>query len=156
MYSTGYEPFYLMYGRMPRSPFSTTFPRPIDVSSAEDKEYLYDLVQGLQFAHEKARENMTIQKAKMKKQYYKNVYTEDSRWNRVWVYFPMVKVGDASKLTKKLAGPFIITEKVRPENLKAMSGHDLKPFKNMVHVDRLKSYVFWIMNLLRMNWMISC
>ena len=140
--STGYEPFYLMFGRMPRSPFSTTIPKPPDVSSAEDKEYIRDLVQGLQFAHEKARENMAIQKAKMKEQYDKNVYTEDYKvGQRVWVYFPVVKVGDAHKLTKKFSGPFIITEKVRPKNFKVMRGHDLKPLKNMVHVDRLKPYV---------------
>ena len=131
-----------MYGRMPRSPSSTILPRPIEISSAEDKEYLQDLVQGLQFAHEKARENMAIQKAKMKEQYDKNVHTEDYKvGQRVWVYFPVVKVGDTRKLTKKFSGPFIITEKVRPKNFKVMRGHDLNPLKNMVHVDRLKPYV---------------
>ena len=78
----------------------------------------------------------------MKAQYDKNVYTEDYKvGQRVWVYFPVVKVGDARKLTKKFSGPFIITEKVRPKNFKVMRGHDLKPLKNMVHVDRLKPYV---------------
>ena len=81
---------------------------------------------------------MAIQKAKMKEQYDKNVYTEDYNMGQiVWVYFPVVKVGDTRKLTKKFSGLFIITEKVRPKNFKVMKGHDLKPLKNMVNVDRL-------------------
>ena len=78
----------------------------------------------------------------MKEQYDKNVYTEDYKVGQsIWVYFRVVKVGDARKLTKKFSGPFIITEKVRPKNFKVMRGHDLKPLKNMVHVDRLRPYV---------------
>ena len=140
--STHYQPFYLMFGRTPRTPFSTTLPDPPDVTNEDNKEFIKDLVLGLQYAHDRARENMEYHKAKMKEQYDKKVYTVDYQvGQRVWVYFPVVKAGEARKLKKKFSGPFIITEKVRPKNFKVVRGHDLKPLKNMVHVDRLKPYV---------------
>ena len=85
---------------------------------------------------------MEYHEAKMKEQYDKKVYTVDYQiGQRVWVYFQVVKASEARKLNKKFSGPFIITEKVRPKNFKVVRCHDHKSVKNMVHVERIKSYM---------------
>ena len=55
-----------MFGRTPRTPFSTTLPDPPDVTNEDNKEFIQGLVLGLQYAHDQARENMKYHKTKMK------------------------------------------------------------------------------------------
>ena len=109
-----------MFGRDQRNPFSTTIPEtpkyPIQTT-----RLLLKLITGLIHTHEVAHENMKYHKEKM--------------------YFPAVKVGQITKLHKKFSGPYIIMEKVHPNNYKVVHGHDMKPLKNMVHVDPLKHFI---------------
>ena len=41
--------------RTPRTPFSTALSDPPDVTHEDNKEFIQDLVLGLQYAHDKAR-----------------------------------------------------------------------------------------------------
>ena len=58
------------------------------MTNEDNKEFIQDLVLGLQYAHDRARENMEYHEAKMKEQYDKKVYTVDYQvGQRVWVCF---------------------------------------------------------------------
>ena len=81
---------------------------------------------------------MKYHKEKIKGQYDKKAYIKDYEvGQRVWVYFPAVKVGENKKMKKPFSGPYIITEKVSNKNFRLVTGHDLKPLCNKVHIDRL-------------------
>ena len=56
----------------------------------------------------------------------------------MWVYFPAVKVVEVKMFKKIFSGSYIITAKVREKNFRLVHVHDLKPLRNMVHIDRLK------------------
>ena len=50
-------------------------------------------------------------------------------------------MGENKKLKKPFSGPYIITEKVSNKNFRLVRGHDLKPLRNKVHIDRLRPYI---------------
>ena len=50
-------------------------------------------------------------------------------------------MGEIKKFKKIFSGPYIITEKVREKNFRVVRGHDLKPLRNMVHIDRMKPFI---------------
>ena len=140
--STHFQPFYLMLGRAPRCPLSISLPDVPDVPGIVNKDYIKNLVTGLSHAHNIAQKNMAHHKQKMKEQYDRKAYPVDFEvGQRVWIYFPTVKVGKIKKFKKIFSGPYIITENVREKNFRVGRGHDLKPLRNMVHIDRMKPFI---------------
>ena len=92
--------------------------------------------------HTIAQKNLDHHKQKMKKQYNRKAYPLDFEVGQtVWIYFPTVKVGEIKKFKEIFSGPYIITEKVREKNFRVVRGHDLKPLRNMVHIDRMKPFI---------------
>ena len=75
--STNFQPFYLFFGRTPRSPFMSSLPQMSDEIDGPPGEYLKSLVTGLTHAHEIAQQNMIYHKEKMKEQYDKKSYSID-------------------------------------------------------------------------------
>jgi hypothetical protein len=64
--STGYSPFFLMFGREPLSPLDTILPTVTDLTN---HEMLSDYLVKLHKAREVASSNMLLAQEKMKKQY---------------------------------------------------------------------------------------
>ena len=53
--STHYQPYYLMFGRTPRSPISVVLPEVPDVPGEVNRHFVSDLVTGLHHAHKIAQ-----------------------------------------------------------------------------------------------------
>ena len=73
--STTYSPYFLMFGRQPRSPFDFEMVLPVDVlgDSCSKARYVRKLKQRLNFAYKKAKEMSQKQAQKYKLSYDKKV-----------------------------------------------------------------------------------
>jgi hypothetical protein len=112
--STGYSPFFLMFGREPISPLDTVLPTVTDLT---ENEMLSEYIQKLTKAREIAASNLLLAQDKMKKQYDKKA--SDLRYSvndLVYVYFPEVNVGGSRKFVKTYSGPYILIEQISDVN----------------------------------------
>jgi len=140
--STNYSPFYLMYGREPRNALQTVLPQSPQVSGGEGHDFLKNLIERLLFAKEIAKSNLQTSASKMKFFYdLKKFIPEYKVGDRVWIYFPQVKVGQVKKLFSNFSGPYILTQQISPVNFKAVRAYDHKPLKHPVHVNRCKPFI---------------
>jgi hypothetical protein len=137
--STGYSPFFLMFGREPFSPLDTVLPMDMDLN---DNDMLSDYIVKLIKAREVASSNMLLAQDKMKKQYDKKA--SDLKYfigDLVYIYFSEVMVGGSKKFFKNFSGPYILIEKISDVNFKIAQAHNNKVLKNTVHVNRFKPFI---------------
>ena len=134
--STQYSPFYLMFGREPYSPLDTILPVHKDLPSSI-KEYALQAA----YAREVAVANVTETQEKIKKRYDQTSHDVPLEPGElVWIFFPEINVGGSPKLFHNWSGPYLLMEKISPTNFKVVQGHDLKPLKNPIHVNRMKRF----------------
>ena len=109
--STLESPFFLLYGRDPRLPTETALSPPVERASLGLKEYGLDLMEKLSTAWELAQK--CVGKAQQKQKAY---YDRRSRLpnfvvgERVFLFCPAEKTGEASKLARPYHGPYRIME----------------------------------------------
>lgn len=134
--STGFTPFYLMYGHEPRIM--------TDVREAPGHTNISEHFERLHEARERAVEAARRAQEIQKKQYDKHRYVEQyEEGDLVLIYRPRGYIGQTTKLRHPYEGPFTVVKvyddlnvRVRPPN--DQGGRRAK--EDVVHVSRLKKY----------------
>ena len=113
--STGFTPFYLMFGRKARMPLDIMFGSPQDSSPGvtSSSEYATQLRDRLQRAYLAVRGNFQRAFERQKIQYDKNVHGKPlAVGDLVWLHSPVVKAGRSKKLHQPWIGPFKVLKKL--------------------------------------------
>jgi hypothetical protein len=147
--STGYTPFYLMYGReaiLPSDIALGTDPNG-EFCVGEDKlSYVDRLQKTMSEAKGWVRLRMDAVK-KRQKEMYDNGRREVSykEGDLVLIYRPIRKVGKSDKLLHRWLGPFQVIREITPVNYEViLRGRLGKSKPDVVHVYRMKRYHEWI------------
>ena len=107
--STRESPFFLVYGRDPRLPTTSTMELPRPEYTVDLDDYKSELVTGLVKAHEDAREQ--IKKAQVRQKKFYDMHAKEPAYKvgeRVMVYMPTDVTGKERKLARPYHGPYRI------------------------------------------------
>jgi hypothetical protein len=136
--STGYSPYFLNHGRYPHMPIDTILLPPTDVSPTI-AEFVQQTVSELQTAYSAAEQILRERKEIMRKKSEKVANDPDFKvGDIVYIYEPVVVIGNTTKLARPFAGPYFIIEKPSQLHAKLRRVSDGKLIKNKVHINRLK------------------
>lgn len=135
--STGYTPFYLMFGREMRLPIDVMIGSP----EGTDEQQLYGqfatkLQHNLTSSYQCARENLKTAQQRQKEYYDKG--TKKSLYqagDKVYLHNPHIKQGEASKFHRHWKGPFTIAERITDVNYRLKG-----PKGKIVHSNNIKLY----------------
>jgi transposase InsO family protein len=139
--TTGYSPYYLVFGREMRTPFDQAL-IPKDTLPQTVKQHVQKVLDNLEIARKIATENVLRVQEKSKERFDKNTKPPPfALGDVVLLYTPRVPVGLSKKLHNKWTGPFYI-DKVTPHYTFYLRwSKDDKPLKASVHANRLKLYM---------------
>ena len=105
--STQKSPFYMLYGREPRTPTETALSQPRTAYQVDFPDYCTELVANLSDAWALAHENIGKAQKKQKRQYDKrSSETKLKVGDRVMVHFPSQVQGKAWKFARPYFGPY--------------------------------------------------
>ena len=140
--STGYSPYYLMFGREMRMPVDAML-IPKDTMARDHKDHLNHVIESLRIARQIATENIQRHQQKYKQQHDKKAEMPKFRMlDKVLMFIPKVPVGAPPKLHCKWQGPFyryILRE--GPNHTYRLADCETdKPLKTLVNAARLKLY----------------
>ena len=135
--SSGYTPFYLLYGREARLPidlmYGTKRPSPQSVH-----EYASHLKQSLKDAYSAVRQQLNQAHARQKQYYDRKVHGEPyKKGDLVWLHNPTVPPGQSAKLMHPWTGPYRIVERLSEVDYRIQELFGKKT-PSVVHFDRLK------------------
>ena len=119
--TTGYSPFYIMFGREPRLPIDTKLLQ-LKEQSTSISEHRKRIVEKLEIAQKLAKEN--IQRAQQTMKNYYDKKSKDTNFelgDRVWVFTPKTAKGLSKKLLHNWHVPYRIVEKHFPSSLLSKS-----------------------------------
>ena len=113
--STGYSPFFLMFGRQATIPADLMYP--LTQTQCQEKkdlpEYVHKLREGLQEAYALVRRRCDTEHKRQKAIYDKRAHGEAfNKDDLVWLFSPAVPRGKCKKFHHPWKGPFIIIERL--------------------------------------------
>ena len=133
--STGYSPFYLMFGHKPRLPVDVMY------NTGEAKrnipEYITTLKKTLSNAYTKVQQNVSGKQEHQKELYDKRIHEDPHKpGDLVWLYNPAVPKGRVKKFHCPWTGPYQVLKKPSDATykIKNVRSHKTKT----IHFDRLK------------------
>ena len=137
--TTGFTPFYLMFGRQARMPIDVMFGTPTDEDSHKSpSQHAAELRKHLESAYRRVREQMGHQLERQKDYYDKKVHGKPySEGDFVWLYSPVVPRGRARKLHRPWTGPFVVNKKLSDSTYRIQHAQ-CRRNRQVVHFDRLK------------------
>ena len=135
--STGFTPFYLMFGRQARLPvdimFGTNKPEP-----QSPNEYAAALKKQLTTAFDIARDQMSRQHVRQKEYYDQKLHGKPyQKGDLVWLHSSVVKRGHHRKLHHPWTGPYQVLKQISDATYR-IKQVDGKRQRKIVHFDRLK------------------
>eukprot|EP00731_Ephydatia_muelleri_P003753 Em0001g3753a len=134
--STGFTPFYLMFGRQASIPVDLMFPFNLGPEK-ELRTYVEQLRKGLRDAYAIVRDNCDADHRRQKALYDRNISSQPfGKGALVWLFNPAVPRGKCKKLHHPWKGPFVVVEKVGDSTYKIQRKEGGK--FHIVHFDRLK------------------
>ena len=134
--STGYTPFHLMFGRETRMPLDIMLGEQIDEEEESYGEFATELKEKLTEAYRQTSKNLQVAQCRQKAYYNQDATNKVYKpGDKVFLYTPQLKVGEAAKFHRFWSGPYIIQEKLSDVNYKIkMSGAKTK----VVHYNNIK------------------
>ena len=136
--TTGFTPFYLMFGRQARVPIDVMFGSS-PVIETSPSTYAIKLKQSLTAAYEHVRDKMNVSFERQKQHYDKKVHGKPYNVNDyVWLYSPTVPLGQSKKLHHPWSGPFQIVKRLSDATYRIAATTSTKCQRQIVHFDRLK------------------
>lgn len=135
--STGFTPFYLMFGREAKLPIDLMYGTGNN-NNMTTKEYATQLKKGLEEAYSCAREKLAASHERRKEHYDKRVHGQPfAAGDLVWLHSTVVPPGQSKKLHHPWTGPYKILEKISDSDYKIKGLRGRKQC-HIVHFDRLK------------------
>jgi len=137
--TTGFTPFFLMYGRQARLPVDIMYGSP-EPDESTSTEYASNLKNTLQHTYEIVCTKMQTELRREKEFYDEKVHGKSFEVDDlVWLHSSVVKKGKSKKFHCPWLGPYIIIKKISD------STYRIKKFprgkRTVVHFDRLKPYL---------------
>ena len=145
--TTHHSPHFLVHGVHARMPWDLRFPSRNQFKTASEHEWVRELTQRMQEAHEVVRALREESRDSQRARYNLSRSTvEFEDGSLVWLYVPAVKPGLTPKLTNLWQGPYEILEKKSPVTYKLLdrtdrAGHRGRALEQVVHVNRLKRFI---------------
>ncbi|GBN73697.1 Transposon Tf2-9 polyprotein [Araneus ventricosus] len=140
--STGFSPFFLIYGRNITTPLDVILPHNNDQD--HDDSYVQQLITRSEEARQLAKIHIKDSQASDKRRYDARHRSVSYKiWDLVWVYTPIRKVGLSEKLLRRYFGPYRITRQMSEVTYEVESMETDKKrrkLKDVVHVLRIKPY----------------
>ena len=134
--STGFSPFFLMFGRQVKLPVDLMYGTTLGKESAV-MEYVKNLKDGLLEAYALVRDRCETEHKRQKSIYDRKVHGEPySEGDLVWLYTPAVPSGQSRKLHRPWKGPYKVVERLGDATYKLQGTRGRRP--QIVHFDRLK------------------
>ena len=137
--TTGYTPFFLMFGRQARIPIDIAYGTPTP-SALPTTKYAAALNKRLETAYHQVRTNSGNKLDYEKELYDKRIHGKEfSLGDKVWLHCPTVPRGQSKKLHKPWKGPFSIVKKLSDVTYVIRNLQNRRQ-KFVVHFNRLKYY----------------
>ena len=134
--SSGYTPFFLMFGRQARLPVDLVYGTRVDQTPVS--EYALATKHALEEAYRLVREKLDATHCLQKSYYDKKVHGKPFMvGDLVWLHSPVVPRGHSKKLHHPWSGPYRVTTKLSESDyrVKKLTG---RKTAQVVHFDRLK------------------
>ena len=136
--STGYSPYYLMFGRQPVLPIDVQYGTTQPHQQPSVNEYAAELDQRLTSAFELARRTSGIQHERQKQYYDTKTHGESHAvGDLVWLHNPKVPKNSSKKLFHPWTGPFKVVKKLS-EYTYRIQKQEGRRLRQVVHFNRLK------------------
>ena len=135
--STGYTPFFLMFGRQARLPVDLAFQLPNKQPTLHN-DYVVKLQQTLQDSYKVVRNNLGGNLRRQKEIYDKKSHGRPyHKGDLVWLFNPVITPGKFKKFHRPWTGPYTVVKKLSDSTYRIQ--HTKRRAKRcIVHFDRLK------------------
>jgi len=131
--STGYTPFYLMFGFQARLPVDVIYGT-TDTSEQSVTDYARILRRRMETAFTLARQHSLKQQLKQKELYNRSVHGKPfEKGDYVWLISPMGQGGASKKLHHPYLGPFIVLKQISDSTYRIQQLQG-KKHKKIVHL----------------------
>ena len=138
--TTGYTPFFLMFGRQARLPIDVMYGLPVEEESSVS-QYAAKVQEELRNAFEVVQKRMPGKLKREKELYDRKIHGEPfQEKSLVWLHSPVVKPGSSKKFRLPWSGPYRVVKKLSDVTYRIQDLRNKKTRK-VVHFDRLKSYL---------------
>ena len=135
--TTGYTPFYLMFGRQARIPVDIMFGSN-QSTEPSPSAYAFNLKQSLASAYNQVREKMGVTFQRQKQFYDKKIHGNPFQvGDLVWLHSTVVPTGQVKKFHHPWTGPYEVIKRLSDATYRIVNTQ-LKRQRLVVHFDRLK------------------
>lgn len=138
--STGFSPFFLLYGRDPILPIDLILGSLSDSQGETETSYANKMMENLTAARSIVRTRLSQVQEKQKRDYDANHRDVTfQKGDKVLVYKPIRKKGKSDKLLHRWVGPFIVVRQTTPVNYEVKLVNE-KTKSDIVHVVSMKPF----------------